>query len=169
MKRVFYAALLVSSAAAASGLEVTPARTEAAGYALTHGLVVANLVRNCRRFEERLGGDLDGALARWRERNAERAAAAESYLVFATAAIERQEGVTASLAYEERTRLLFRRKANDTLNDIFERAAPQEWTCRRWIDAIIAGKADLDQEPKYAGPLDELVAFERKLRGGGEK
>jgi hypothetical protein len=166
LKRAFHAALLVSSVAVAAGLEVTPVRTEAAGFAVTHGLVVANLVRNCRRFEDRLGGDLDGALTQWRQRNAERAAAAESYLVFATAAIERQEGITASLAYEERTRLLFRRKANDMLNDIFERAAPQEWTCRHWVDAIIAGKADLDQEPKYAGTLDELVAFERSVRPG---
>jgi hypothetical protein len=159
--------LVAAALVAAAGLEVTPARTEAAGYAVTHGLVVANLVRNCRRFEGRLGGSLEAALAGWRERNAERAAAAESYLEFARSAIERQEGITASLAFEERTRALFRRKANETLNDIFAHATPQIWTCEHWLGAITAGKADLDHEPKYLPALDELVEFERRVRRGG--
>jgi len=159
--------LLAAALVAASGLEVTPERTDAAVYAVTHGLVVANVVRNCRRYEERLGGNLEGALSAWRERNAERAAAAEGYLEFARSAIERQEGATASLAFEERTRALSRRKANEALNDIFERATPQEWTCRQWLGAITAGKADLDREPKYLPALDELVVFERRLRQGG--
>ena len=166
MKALLAAALVFGAGGA---LEVTPARTEAAGYAVTHGLVVLNLVRNCRRFDERLAEKPEGALAGWRQRNAERAAAAEAYLAYAHAAIERQEGAAAAEAYNRRTRALFRRKANDTLNDIFERAAPQIWTCERWMKAIVAGEADLNWESKYAGTLDELVAFERKLRGGGAK
>lgn len=166
MKALLALALI---AGANGSLEVTPARTEAAGYAVTHGLVVLNLVRNCRRFDERLEQKPEAAYAGWRQRNAERAAAAEAYLAYAHAAIERQEGAAAAQAYHRRTRALFRRKANDTLNDIFERSAPQVWTCRHWIDAIAAGKADLQWEPKYAKTLDALVEFERKLRAGSAK
>ncbi len=162
MKALLAAALLLGAGGA---LEVTPARTEAAGYAVTHGMVVLNLVRNCRRFDERLTEKPEGALAGWRQRNAERAAAAEAYLAYAHAAIERQEGAAAAEAFNRNTRALFRRKANDTLNDIFERAAPQFWTCEHWMKSIAAGKADLNWESKYVNTLDELVAFERKLRG----
>jgi hypothetical protein len=169
LKRVCYAALLVSSAAVAAGFEVTPARTEAAGYAVTHGLVVANLVRNCRRFQERIGEDLDAALAQWRERNAERAAAAESYLVYARAAIERQHGELAAHDFDAQTRSVFRHKANVALNDIFERMTPQFGICARWMSAIGEGRADLDWESKYLNTLDELVAFERRLRGVGTR
>jgi hypothetical protein len=166
LKQVFYAALLVSSAAVAAGLEVTPARTAAAGYALTHGLVVANLVRNCRRFQDRIGEDLDAALAQWRQRNAERAAAAESYLVYARTAIERQHGELAAHDFDAKTRSVFRHKANIALNDIFERMTPQFGICARWVSAIVEGRADLDWESKYVNTLDELVVWERGLRPG---
>jgi len=152
--------------AAGAALEVTPARTEAAGYAVTHGLLVSNLVRNCRQHREQLKQDPDAALAAWRLRNAERAAAAESYLVYASTVIERQEGAAAAEAYNARTRALFRRKANTALNDIFNRAHPQPGICARWIDAIEAGEADLNWESKYVPVLDELVEFERRVRAG---
>lgn len=164
MKSLLVAAALAAGAGAA--LEVTPARTEAAGYAVTHGLLVLNLVRNCRQYREKLPQDPDAALAAWRARNAERAAAAESYLVYASAAIERQEGAAAAEAYNARTRALFRRKANTALNDIFNRAHPQPGICARWIDAIAAGEADLNWESKYVPALDELVEFERRVRSG---
>jgi hypothetical protein len=164
LKSIRVAAVLAAGAGGA--LEVTPARTEAAGYALTHGLLVLNLVRNCRQYRDKLPLDPDAALALWRQRNAERAAAAESYLVYASAAIERQEGAAAAEAYNKRTRALFLRKANAALNDIFNRAHPQPGICARWIDAIAAGEADLNWESKYLPALDELVEFERKLRGG---
>jgi hypothetical protein len=166
LKALLAAALVLGADVA---LEVTPARTEAAGYAVTHGLVVRNLARNCRKFDERLAEKPAAALAGWRQRNAERAAAAEAYLAYAHAAIGRQEGAAAAEAFNRDTRALFRRKANDTLNDIFERAAPQFWTCERWMKAIAAGDADLNWESKYVNTLDELVAFERKLRAGGAK
>ena len=171
MSRALALALLVWSGASASqgGMAVTPARTEAAGYAVTHGLVVKNLVAQCQRFRDRLKVEPDAALAGWRQRNAERAAAAEAYFVYAAAAIERQEGAAAAEAFNRRTRGLFRRKANDTLNDIFERTAPQPWVCEKWIDAIAQGKTDLDWESKYLNTLDELVAFERSLRPGAGK
>jgi hypothetical protein len=146
---------------------VTPARTEAAGYALTHGIVVANLVGNCAKFRERLPQDPAAALAAWRERNAERASAAESYLVYAHAAIARRSGEAAAEAFNRQTRGLFRRKANATLNDIFEGTAPQLDVCARWVEAIAGGKADLNWESKYINALDELVAFERSVRSGG--
>ena len=163
MKSLLVAAALAAGANGA--LEVTPARTEAAGYAVTHGLLVLNLVRNCRQYRETLKQDPDAALALWRQRNAERAAAAESYLVYASTAIERQEGAAAAEAYNQRTRGLFRRKANTALNDIFNRAHPQPGICARWIDAIAAGEADLNWESKYVPALDELVEFVRKARG----
>lgn len=166
MKALLAAALVFGADGA---LEVTPARTNAATYAVTHGLVVTNLVRNCRRFDERLAEKPQAALAGWRQRNAERAAAAEAYLAYAHAAIERQEGAAAAEAFNRNTRGLSRAKANDTLNDIFERASPQFWTCERWMKAIAAGEADLNWESKYVNALDELVAFERRLRGGAAK
>lgn len=164
MKSLLVAAALAAGAGGA--LEVTPARTEAAGYAVTHGLLVLNLVGNCRQYREQLKHDPDAALVAWRARNAERAAAAESYLVYASAAIERQEGAAAAQAYNARTRALFRRKANTALNDIFERMRPQPGICARWIEAIATGEADLDWESKYVPALDELVEFERKVREG---
>ena len=164
MKSLLIAAALAAGAGGA--LEVTPARTEAAGYAVTHALLVLNLVRSCRQYREQLKHDPDAALAAWRARNAERASAAESYLVYASAAIERQEGAAAAEAYNARTRALFRRKANTALNDIFERMHPQRGICARWIEAIAAGEADLNRESKYVPALDELVEFERKVRSG---
>lgn len=171
MSRALALALLLWSGTSVSqtGLAVTPARTEAALYAVTHGLVVKNLVVQCQRFRDRLKVEPDAALAGWRQRNAERAAAAEAYFVYAAAAIERQEGPAAAERYNAQTRRLARRKANDTLNDIFERTAPQPWVCERWIDAIAQGKTDLDWESKYLNTLDELVAFERSLRSGAGK
>lgn len=166
MKALLALALL---AGAGGALEVTPARTEAAGYAVTHGLVVLNIARNCQRFDERLEPKPGAALAGWRQRNAERAAAAEAYLAYARAAIERQEGAAAAEAFNRRTRALFLRQANDTLNDIFERATPQIWTCERWLEAIASGKADLNWESKYVNTLDELVEFERAQRAGGKQ
>jgi len=159
--------LLVAAAlavGAGGALAVTPARTEAAGYAITHALVVGNLVKNCEKFRDRLQSDPDAALAAWRLKNAEHVLAAESYLVYASAAIERQEGAAAAEAYNARTRALFRRKANTALNDIFNRTHPQPGICARWIDAIAAGEADLNWESKYMPALDELVEFERRVR-----
>jgi hypothetical protein len=164
LKSLLVAAALAAGAGGA--LEVTPARTEAAGYAVTHGLVVANLARICGQFRAQLKQDPDAAFAGWRQRNAERAAAAESFLVYAVTAIERQEGAAAAEAYNARTRALFRRQANNTLNDIFNRAHPQPGICVRWIDAIAAGEADLTWESKYVPVLDELVEFERGVRSG---
>jgi uncharacterized membrane protein YccC len=158
--------LLAAALVSAAGPEVTPERRDAAVFAVTHGLVVANVVRNCRRHEARLGGDLEGALSAWRERNAERAAAAEGYLEYVRSVIERQRGPLAAQDFNAKTRGLSRRKANEALNDIFERATPQEWTCRTWLEAISAGQADLDHEPKYLPVLDELVEFEKKVRRG---
>lgn len=171
MSRALALALLLwcGTGVSQTGLAVTPARTEAAGYAVTHGLVVHNLVRNCARFRDRLKQDPDAALAEWRQRNAERASAADSYFVYAAAAIERQQGAAAAERFNAQTRRVFLRKANDTLNDIFERTAPQLWVCERWIDAIAQGKTDLDWESKYLNTLDELVAFERALRSGAGK
>lgn len=164
MNGLVIAALLALGAGGA--LEVTQARTEAAGYAVTHGLVVSNLARICGQFREQLKQDPQAALAGWRQRNAERAAAAESYLVYAVTAIERQEGAAAAESYNARTRAVFRRQANNTLNDIFNRAHPQPGICARWIDAIAGGEADLNWESKYVPALDELVQFERGVRSG---
>jgi hypothetical protein len=166
-RRLLLALLLASGPAAAqTGFAVTPARTEAAGYALTHGMVVANLVGNCRKFSDRLEQDPDAALAGWRRRNLARASAAESYLAYAHAAIERQFGAASAEEFNARTRALFQRKANTALNDIFERTAPQFEVCAHWIAAIAQGKADLNWESKYLNTLDELVQFERDVREG---
>ncbi|MGH8720845.1 MAG: hypothetical protein ACREU4_02595 [Burkholderiales bacterium] len=156
----------VIAVGAGGALEVTQARTEAAGYAVTHGLVVSNLARICGQFRGQLAQDPEAALAAWRQRNAERAAAAESYLVYAATVIERQEGAAAAQAYNARTRAVFRRQANNALNDIFNRMHPQPGICARWIDAIAAGEADLNWESKYVPALDELVEFERSVRSG---
>ncbi len=168
MKRLAVLALLLASGspAAQTGFAVTPARTEAAGYAVTHGIVVANLVANCRKFSDRLKQDPDAALAGWRRRNLARASAAESYLTYAHAAIGHRFGPASAEEFNARTRALFRRKANTALNDIFERTAPQFDVCAHWIEAIAQGKADLNWESKYVNTLDELVRFERDIREG---
>lgn len=169
MSRALVLGLLLAShgaMAAPEGFAVTPVRSEAAGYALTHGILVANLARNCAKFRDRLAQDPQAALAGWRQRNAERAAAAESYFVYAAAAIERQDGAGAAEAFNARTRGLFRRKANDTLNEIFGRRPPRFEVCARWIAAIDDGSADLNWESKYINTLDELVQFERSVQSG---
>jgi len=161
--------LWCGAAAAQAGFAVTAARTEAAGYAVTHGIVVVNLAGNCRKFSDRLTVDPDAALTAWRERNLERASAAESYLIYAHAAIERQRGAAAAEEFNRNTRSLFRQKANVALNDIFERSAPQFGVCERWMNAIAKGEADLGYELKYRDTLDELVAFEQAVRQGRAK
>jgi len=168
LRRAFVLVLLLAGAPAGAqtGFAVTPARTEAAGYAVTHGMVVANLVAQCRKFDESLKLDPAAALAGWRTRNRDRASAAESYLAYAHAAIEHQHGAAAAEDFNAKTRALFRRKANATLNDIFGRTAPQFSVCTRWMEAIATGKADLNWESKYLNTLDELVRFERDVRQG---
>jgi hypothetical protein len=168
LSRAPLAALLLwcGAAAAQSGFAVTPARTEAATYAVTHGIVVANLIANCRKFADRLKVEPDAALTAWRERNLERASAAQSYLIYAHAAIDREVGAAAAEKFNADTRALARQKANTALNDIFERTAPQFEVCERWMDAIDRGQADLGYEMKYRATLDELVEFERRVRQG---
>ena len=164
--RAALAALLVAAAAAAGARtppEVNARRTEAAGYAVTHGLLVTNLVKNCARFRADLGADPDAALAGWRERNGARLAAAQAYFVFARAALVRDGGEAAGERFDRQTQGVFVDEANRSLNQIFEHASPQPWTCRRWVEAIADGKADLEWEPKYAPTLDELVEFAKSV------
>jgi len=161
--------LLVAAAlafGAGAALEVTPARTEAAGYAITHSLVVRNLVKNCGKFGDKLPRDPAAALDAWRVKNAEHVLAAESYLVAARIAVEKKGGAQAGEDFHAQTHGLFLEQANRTLNDIFGAAGPQPGICERWIEAIAGGQADLNWQPKYMPLLDELREFERALRPG---
>ena len=165
--RAALAALLAAAAAAAGAQtppEVNAQRTEAAGYAVTHGLLVTNLVKNCARFRGELEDDPEAALAGWRERNGERLAAAQAYFVFARAAIARDGGATAAERFDRETQGVFVERANNSLNEIFEHASPQPWTCKRWVKAIADGQADLNWESKYVATLDQLVEFARKVK-----
>jgi len=157
------AALAVGAGAA---LEVTPARTEAAGYAITHALVIRNLVKNCGRFRAELKNDPDAALEAWRLKNAEHVLAAESYFVAARIAVERKGGAQAGEDFYAQTHGLFLEQANRTLNDIFGAAGPQPAVCERWAESIAGGQADLNWQSKYMPLLDELREFERALRPG---
>lgn len=161
--------LLVAAAiavGAGGALAVTAARTEAAGYAITHALVVGNLVKNCEKFRDKLQSDPDAALAAWRLKNAEHVVAAESYLVAARTAVERQHGAQAGEDFHAQTHGLFVRQANQTLNDIFGALGPHTAVCERWLEAIGGGQADLNWQSKYMPALEELRAFERSLRPG---
>ncbi|MGH8687128.1 MAG: hypothetical protein ACREU5_00560 [Burkholderiales bacterium] len=166
MSRALGVALLAIAAAAhaQSAPEVNAQRTEAAGYAVTHALLVANLVKNCQRFRGELEPDPEAVLAGWRERNGARLAASQTYFIFARAAMVRQGGEAAAERFDRRTQDVFVDEANNSLNDIFEHASPQPWTCRRWIKAIADGEADLNWESKYAATLDELVEFARSVQ-----
>lgn len=160
---IFLAAL---AAGAGTVLEVTPARTEAAGYAITHSLVVRNLVKNCAQHKAQLRRDPDAALAAWRRVNTEHVLAADSYLIAARVAVEKQHGAQAGEDFHAQTHGLFVRQANQTLNDIFGAAGPQLGVCERWVEAIGGGQADLNWQSKYMPVLDELREFERALRPG---
>lgn len=164
MSSLLLAAAIVAGAGGA--LEVTPARTEAAGYAVTHALVVRNLVKNCEKFRDRLKSDPDAALDAWRLKNAEHLLAAESYLVAARVAVEKKGGAQAGEDFHAQTHDLFVEQANRTLNDIFGALGPQPAVCERWVESIAGGQADLDWQSKYMPALDELREFERSLRPG---
>jgi hypothetical protein len=164
LKSLLVAAALAAGAGAA--LEVTPARTEAAGYAITHWLLVLNLARNCEPYAAAIGRDPMTALRAWRQRNAERVNAAEAYFVFARAAVEKRGGASAGEDFHAQTHGLFVEQANTTLNEIFGAAGPQPAVCRRWVEAIAEGESDLNWQSKYMPLLDELVEFERSLRPG---
>ena len=168
MSRALAAALVLASggALARDAAPVTPTRTEAAAYAITHSLLVVNLVKNCDRFGAQLGRDPAAALAGWRQRNGGRVAAAEAYFVFARAASERLGGAAAGEDFHARTHGLSVQQANRTLNDIFGALGPRPAVCKRWIEAIAQGQTDLDWQSKYLPLLDELVEFERKIRSG---
>ncbi|MEO8719074.1 MAG: hypothetical protein ABI423_12725, partial [Burkholderiales bacterium] len=165
MSSLLLAAAIV--AAAGGALEVSPARTEAAGYAVTHALVVRNLVKNCGKFKGRLKQDPDAALETWRSKNAEHVLAAESYLVAARIAVEKKHGPRAGEDFHAQTHDLFVEQANRTLNDIFGALGPQPAVCERWVESIAGGQADLNWQSKYMPILDELREFERSLRPGG--
>jgi hypothetical protein len=145
---------------------VTETRNEAAAYAITHALVVANLVRNCARFRDRIKEDPQAALDAWRQRNGERVEAAQGYVLYARAALERLDGKDAGEAYYRRTTGVFERQAIATLRDIFGAAGPQPEVCARWVGAIAARQADLEWEPRYYTVLNEIVAFHRALTSG---
>lgn len=163
------AALLALCAAAAQAaplapLEVTPARTEAAGYAVTHALLVTNLLKHCAPFQPQLKEDLGAALAAWKERNGERVLAAQAYFTFTREAIERRDGATAAAAFDEQTHGVFVQQANRSLNDIFGSLGPQLAPCERWAGAIARGDADLNWQSKYMPMLDEMVEQARALK-----
>ena len=164
MKLLLVAAAVAAGAGAA--LQVTPARTEAAGYAVTHALVVRNLVKNRGKFKDRLPSDPEAALDAWRRKNAEHVRAAEGYLVAARVAVERKGGAQAGEDFYAQTHGLFVRQANKSLNEIFGALGPQPGICERWIEAIGGGQADLNWQSKYMPALDELRDFERALRPG---
>jgi hypothetical protein len=166
------AILLVLCASAARAaplapLAVTPARTEAAGYAVTHALLVTNLLKNCAPFQDRLKEDLKATLAAWKQRNGERVVAAEAYFAFTREAIERRDGATAADAFNEQTHGVFVEQANKSLNDIFGPLGPQLAVCERWAGAIAKGDADLNWQSQYMPMLDELVEHARALKPGG--
>lgn len=169
MTSVILALLLGASPAAAQPaaptLEITEARTEAAGYALAHSLLVTNLVRNCLQFSDALAQDPQSALAGWRRRNADRVDGARGYMIYARAAIERRLGAQAADEYYAKVTGEFAGQARGTLHDIFSAAGPQPGVCDRWLAAIAEGQADLDQQPKYLPLLDEILAFHRSLLG----
>lgn len=152
---------LAQGAGARPAFAVTDARTEAAAYAITHGLVVTNLAKNCARFGEQLPQDAEAALEGWRQRNGERVDAARGYLVYARTVLERLDGKDAGTAFEKRTTGVFRQQALATLNDIFGKAGPQPEVCARWVGAIAARQADLEWEPRYFTVLNEILAFHR--------
>ena len=157
---------LCASAAPAAPLEVTPARTEAAGYAVTHALLVTNLLKNCAPFQERLKEDLKATLAAWKQRNGERVLAAQAYFAFTREALARHDGAAAAEAFDERTHGVFVEQANRSLNDIFGALGPQLAVCERWAGAIAKGDADLNWQSKYLPLLDEMVEQARALQPG---
>jgi hypothetical protein len=161
-------ALFATAAGAAplAPLEVTPARTEAAGYAVTHALLVSNLLKNCAPFQDRLKDDLKDTLAAWKQRNGERVIAAEAYFAFTQEAIQRRDGATAAEAFREETHGVFVAQANKSLNDIFGPLGPQAAVCERWAAAIAKGDADLNWQSQYMPMLDEMVERARALKPG---
>lgn len=146
--------------------QITEARTEAAGYAITHSLVIRNLAKHCEKFKGQLRRDPGAALDLWRQKNAEHVLAAESYLIAARIAVEKKHGAQAGEDFYAQTHGVFLDQANRTLNDIFGAAGPQPGVCERWVESIAGGQADLNWQPTYMPALDELREFERALRPG---
>jgi hypothetical protein len=146
--------------------QVTEARTEAAGYAIAHGLLISNLVRNCVQFRDALPMDPLAALAGWRQRNGEHVDAAQAYMVYARAAVAQRAGDAAADEYYAKATGEFADQAKSTLNDIFGPAGPRPAMCVRWTTAIQERLADLAQQPKYLPPLEEMLVFHRALQSG---
>lgn len=157
---------LCASAAQAAPLQVTPARTEAAGYAVTHALLVTNLLKNCAPFQDKLKEDLKQTLAAWKQRNGERVVAAEAYFAYTREAIQRRDGAAAADAFDEQTHGVFVEQANKSLNDIFGPLGPRPEVCESWAAAIAKGDADLNWQSQYMPLLDEMVEAARQLKPG---
>lgn len=145
---------------------ITEARTEAAGFAITHDLLVRNLVHNCKQFSGMMSLDPQGVLAGWRQRNAERLDAARGYMIYARTAIERRLGAAAGEEFYTNITGEFAQQAKNTLQDIFSNAGPQLGVCGRWVAAIANREADLDGQPKYLPALDDILAFHKSLLAG---
>lgn len=166
-------ALLAAALCAATALaqhtpafEITEARTEAAGFAITHDLLVRNLVHNCNPFSGSLSPTPEEALAGWRQRNAERLDAARGYMIYARTAIERRLGTVQAEDFYRKITGEFAQQAKNMLQDIFSRAGPQPGVCGRWVAAIANREADLDGQPKYLPALDEILAFHKSVLAG---
>ena len=145
--------------------QITDARNEAVGFAITHSLVVERLLKACAAFKDALPRDMDRVLQNWTERNWERLEAAHGYLFYVREMTSGRAGSDEAEAWYRKTLDGIEQRATDALADVFTQRGPTAASCAKWSTTIAQTRADLDWRPQYVQLLDEIVAFHRSVLG----
>ena len=149
----------------ALAFEITAERGEAAGFAITHSLVVEKLLGACDALRQTLPQDPAEVLKAWSERNWERLEAAYGYLFYVREITGGRQGRAAGEAFYRNAIDEYEKRSAAGLSEVFARMEPNTVTCAKWEADLSEGRADLDWKPQYTPVLDEIVAFHRSVVG----
>lgn len=155
--------------APAPGLSVpapTPARTQAAAFALTQGLIHAKIAERCKRLPEPMHSRATAALQEWQGRN--RRLVDASFVWFNSIAAAAANAATSESA-KNRAREALRAQFKSFDTDAARVAAtvvpgepPQAAACERVLAGFADVSLDLKRSP-YAPSLREFRDYTRQL------
>jgi hypothetical protein len=144
----------------------TPARTQAAAFALTQGLIHAKIAERCKRLPEPTRGQAAAALADWQGRNRR---LVDASFVWFTSIVTAASNVAPNEAAKTRAKQALGEQFHAFENDAARVAAsavpgepPQAAACGRVLAQFADTSLDLKRSP-YAPSLRELRDYARQL------
>jgi hypothetical protein len=136
---------------------LTPARSNAVGYAIGLDLITHALTRSCAVY----GGDAlsltRSGRAAWQRRNGDWVALAHRYLEAVRAQISAIEGPEAGRRFYDERKAELQRESQAFLEGHFPKDADAFGTCRALASEIGAGDFDLGKHAEHAAVLRALM------------